>query len=1194
MRRYIGGGTAVSRGRKVIGALLGSAAPAPLPITVTSGGVLTRTGSTVTWEPWTYAVAGLDTNTVTFVLDGADQAPGAITFPYTLAAGHTLAAKGNATKAGYMPASPNSNQVLNPAAIDIPAANLTVTEAPLDADTREPLVTVTQDPQAGFEYHVHRGYGANGITYLSRPAPDPLFVSAASAMVSAGAGVWTWQGGAAPLGVDVHGRVFEIETALGPSSARWCSQYETFRASNIPNAPTGVVISTGAGAGLIYVDVDEVGTVPVSDVARPITGMYATINGGVPFALTPSSGGVGRRIITALGTEPVSVQVHWQNVNGAGAATAAVSVTPGIATADIPTTNLSAVTYDGETFTFSAPVPVGFYEDGSPFILTDGGVTIIATGTPSVIVGTTIAHGAMANPYCGNNAPQGFDGLIATSTVGQLIPLAGNIDTTAAGAPYVVAPAAEVSVVKSKRLAGATANSWAKIEKYVPFTFLPASKRPKVGDFRPGMSTLDKTSHLNVNDVDLACCRNLDLTGLGYPTVATVLARWRATQPWYGIDGEKLRTMQVLTHVTPSNYTSDYAPPMIGDLVALINSNVTEAEKLQLAVVLATTSEDIAAQWYRGYLGKAGAGQHAFYSNVLATAAILYNSAYMLNVFYALQSNLDQVQWMEAADLGINTYWPTQNESGKFEFVAPIGAEELGKPAWVSGGYINLLQPANGSSLNRTYSDSGGAGRERTDSWAPILLFLANRSMPSGFDIVCGGAGTPQNNTFSPMSHRSAAPDRIDRDMTIYPLGDVGISTRARNFVAATRSLWPRPKKLFVPDTIYYSNFVAGANSVTWNYDALIAGNYFSSSPITAQHLYISQDNVQFMKVPSVAAIGSRALPGGIPHWCALSLQNAQGEGRRSYTFKHRTTEPANDRGYIVPTGTPTGAVVCIDPPQMMQREIPDHDNVPWYVPITGVLPAGTPIFVGSGIWDGALSGPVTTQLQVENVLNSNVWANEGAADVARYDPVIADGGKRFRVGATRNGVTAYSLPITLAVIPAIPAGAIIDTQFGPEFPLVYPAIWASMLANSVSGALNHRPHEKWRGANPVAPGGIILLKSAGTPRIVGEIPGLTIGQQYRLQAEVIVEGYAKLAGSTEWNGNGVFRLGSTSGGTQYYTGPINRNPAAGVQPLTVNLDVTFTATTTSVWLYNSIETSTGGSSGGHPALASLRLAPVA
>ena len=77
-----------------VSAIKANAGLPQIPITVTSGGVLSRSGSTVNWTPWTYSVAGLDTNTVTFVLDGVDQAPGAITFPYTLAAGHTLGARG--------------------------------------------------------------------------------------------------------------------------------------------------------------------------------------------------------------------------------------------------------------------------------------------------------------------------------------------------------------------------------------------------------------------------------------------------------------------------------------------------------------------------------------------------------------------------------------------------------------------------------------------------------------------------------------------------------------------------------------------------------------------------------------------------------------------------------------------------------------------------------------------------------------------------------------------------------------------------------------------------------------------------------------------------------------------------------------------------------------------------------------------
>lgn len=1169
MGKY-GYGHAVTRHR-----MLGVALP---PINVTGGGVLDRVGSTVNWTPWTYSVAGLDTNTTVFVIDDVIQGAGVPSFPYTLADGSTMYAVGYASKAGYASISPTSASVTKPLPNDVTTAEMVWGEfdptnaAIAPADSRKTYIATAKPPSSepGNEkrWMFYRGPNANGdLTQLGA-----MNFNAANGMYE---GI---SGGQNARNATVYCKIAEANPD-GVTGRRWASDTQSYQASGNPTVPTGVTIMTGAGLGNI-----DISLVAGDAQRRPISAPWAVVNGGTPFALSPAGGGAGVRTYNQAGAGAVNVQLFWRNANGDSPMTTAVSVTPGIATVDIATTMQSSVNYDGETFTFADAAPVGTYYGGEPFALTTAPISVTAMGTPSVLVDGTMAHGAMSNAFIRDTNLQGIDGLLAVTTVGDMTPYGGNIDPTAAGAAYAIAANAEDTVTKAKRLVGVTAAHWQKIEKYLPFTFLPPSKRPQAGDFRPGICSTDKVSRLNINTLDFGCCRSLDLTGMGYPTVAVALARWRKAMPYMGRGGESLRPFQVLGHVDNTNYSAQYATGLIGDLGALFHaSTTTNAERLQMAAAIAPVAIDIAAQIERGFIGGTGAGQHEFYHPVLAWAAALFNSSYMYSAFQTILSNLDQVYWCEDVSmLGWNTAWPFRNESGENEFVVPFSAQDLGRAVWggSDGGFPQNF--GHGAQLNRTYGDSGGSGKARADTWLPVLFILASRSIPSGPDMLKGGVGAPENNTFSGVSHRSAMLDYIDQEMMIFPRNDSGAATRTQSLWAAHRSLIAVTKKNHVPGALYYSNFVAGANAVTWNYNSVISGNYFSSSPITAQHLYVSQDNVQFKKVPNIAAISSYALPGGIPHWCSLALENAQGEGRRSYTFKHRS-QSAADRGLVTPTGVPTGAVTCTDLPVLMRKEFELHAAIPWYVPIAAPVEAGTPIYVGTGFWTGAISGAAAIQMQREITPNAGDAENIIGATSSPFLMAAADTGKRVRAQITRNGVIAYTPWITISAMAAIPAGTIIDTQFGADFKLYYPAFWASLVAESgTTATITHDPFRQWTDL-ATGDGGLRGIKTGTFPRLTGVLTGLVIGRTYRAQAEIPIEGDGAF-----WNTNGAFRLGTTKLGFEYHTRTLTYDTTALAQATLAIVDVTFTATATTLWIYSNVGSNTGGGIGGNPALSKL------
>lgn len=949
----------------------------------------------------------------------------------------------------------------------------------------------------------------------------------------------------------------------------------------------GAIITAPVVAPTISGSLADVNTTQLAAGTVTVNAAGVFVGSGITYTLTTAPAGVTINASTGVVTIArdavlTAASVVVRGTNAGGFASAGFSVTVA-ASAPIATTELSSVNYDGETFTFAVPAPVGTYHGGEPFALTSAPISVTAMGTPSAGAG----NGAMANPRIDSPNNQGFDPLLATNT--QInVAYGRDVDPTAAGAPYAVPANSEVTVVKSRRAAGAVAASWRTIEKYLPFTFLPASKAPQVGDFRPGMCSTDKVSRLNINSLDLGCCRSLDLSGMGYPSVATVLARWKTAQPWFCKGADQMRVLNVLTDFTSSNYMTDIAVGLIGDTGALLHSNIPASDKIALATVMAPVAIDVAAQFDVGHPGGAGAGQHEFYGPLMAWVAALFDSTYMYDTFQNMKNNIDQVYWADASNVGENTNWPDGNEGGDFQYVQCFVTEDIGKPVWggSDGGFP--WSRSHGSQLNRTYSNSGGSGRARLDTWFPVALILANRSMPNGLDIMKGGAGVPNNNDYSPKSHRSAMIHKLDIDYTQYPLSNINHSTRARNLYAAHRSLVPAPVLLTVPDTIYYSNFTAGANVINWNYAPEIAANAFSRSPITALNLWISQDNVQFVEVPAVANSGSRAAPGGIKHYCAAALQNAQGKGRRSYTTKNITTD-VDVRGAVTPSGTPTGAVTCDTLPKLLVREFPKNLNVNWFVEPVGAVTPGMQLLVGSGIWSGAISGAATTIVQRETTLNAEDWVNVPGSNAQIYTMVVADLGKRLRVGATRNGVTVYGPPISIGTLAALPAGTIIDTDFGSDFTLYNSAFWASLQAeSSTTGVPVHEPYRDWGLGGLTSIGGIRGIKTGTYPRNTGELTGLEIGKTYRVICHVPVE-----ADTVARSATGIFRLGTTKLGLEYYSAVVPYDTAAGALPTLFVVDTTFTATSTTLWIMNNINTNVGGTVGGNPALSKLSVNEV-
>ena len=291
----------------------------------TSAPVMSRSGAIVNYTAGVYSPVPTGVLT-TFYIDDVAQAPGSITFPYTLTAGSRMRATELPSSVGYAGTPVPSNEVFYPLPNDIDDANWSATEAVSDVDTRKTYVQVVGANRSGFELHAVRASLAN----LSTPAPSAAFLSAASRLTDDGLGNLVWlSGGLTALGQVQNARLVEVELVVGVpdyNMGRWCSSVDSFTASNTPAMPTGVTVTTGSTEGAI----NATFTIAGDGRGRAISAPYASINGGALFALTPSGGSTGLRIFTALGTDPVNVSFVWRNANGDSVATTDVSVTPGV------------------------------------------------------------------------------------------------------------------------------------------------------------------------------------------------------------------------------------------------------------------------------------------------------------------------------------------------------------------------------------------------------------------------------------------------------------------------------------------------------------------------------------------------------------------------------------------------------------------------------------------------------------------------------------------------------------------------------------------------------------------------------------------------------------------------------------------------------------------------------------------------
>lgn len=328
------------------GQFIGSRASGPA-LALTTAPTQSRSAGTVTVTLGaTTPAATTVVNTV--ILDGVRSPLVGLTFAIT--AGQTGILEQVFSRAGYADLTVTAPPLFYPLATDMVTGDWATNEAVADTDSRKTVATATKDPRsAGYVWHVVRG----SLATVSAATPPTAFIGTGSLM-GGSAGAWSWQSaGLTAVGTDSYVRIVEVETAVGVSSARWASGIKSFKASNLPAAPS-FAVAAGAGAGELTVNIFAIpAMLAPGDLVRVTTGYEWRANGMAAYL--PLSGGAatGIRTLTGMGAAARMIEVRAINANAAGASVVSPAVNPGAGAVD-PTISASAARL-GQTLTIIKP-----------------------------------------------------------------------------------------------------------------------------------------------------------------------------------------------------------------------------------------------------------------------------------------------------------------------------------------------------------------------------------------------------------------------------------------------------------------------------------------------------------------------------------------------------------------------------------------------------------------------------------------------------------------------------------------------------------------------------------------------------------------------------------------------------------------------------------------------------------------------
>lgn len=422
------------------------------------------------------------------------------------------------------------------------------------------------------------------------------------------------------------------------------------------------------------------------------------------------------------------------------------------------------VSYKGETLTLNKPAKVGYALNGRPFIVSDTvSLSWTSSSTPSVLVGSYWANGAMFDPRFIGTDLQGADGIIGALSGSQgaaAMPYSHpvNTDPGANGAFALTGKCGRI--VKTIRKAGMTAPdaTWSVFDKCLFIDVVPSV--PPAGAVCPIYDGMG-----GVQWVTSAMMRKSVLRGCGYVAGQQTLAACKAGGyipdidiPYMFDNGEERRIWHSIG--TWPGYGSDEAETRYGPLLSAMHAEgaagVLDADWWALMSVACSITENSR----RGHIMRGGAGQNNGQKPLTVTLAMSTRDATIAANALAYEGNETHQQfWLTADWMGAGTpgVYPGSASSHGGYFKSPFEPEQIGTPQWFHGG--QALPPSPLSDLSGIDGDI--MARYQVVSSPAAMLGFTNMGLlqdgPGGVDgltfLLNGGATNSTNPYAAPHAY---------------------------------------------------------------------------------------------------------------------------------------------------------------------------------------------------------------------------------------------------------------------------------------------------------------------------------------------------------------------------------------------------------------------------------------------------------
>ena len=706
-----------------------------------------------------------------------------------------------------------------------------------------------------------------------------------------------------------------------------------------------------------------------------------------------------------------------------------------------PTTLTNTISYLGETFTLSQNMKVGYSLNGQPFIVTDTAGSWSASSTPSAVVSSYVAHGAMFDPRLIGSAEQGLDQMLAFGNLGT--GALGASGSTAWNATLNIDPAASGSynlagkvgrLAKAVRVSGGGLGEFCLLQKVLNINLVTAV--PPAGAICPIYDGLGSVEWMTTGNVSKSI-----FAGDGYisgeETLATCVTNdylpGDTDWPMWIDSGERRRgLMPRRSWWASTGYSRDFGgvwAKLMNACHAEGSSAVSDAVFYRMLTIGSLCLENVR----RGNVQRGGAGQNVG----IKPMAVLAGMASRSTALYA-ESKLyeggetHQAFWPTSAFSNIASGFPGNSGAG-FYNRQPFLPEHYGRAAFFHGDQdITAVSPA----FDTAFYDSDLSPRYQFVSWSSAgvglsncLRFVGGPGGKTGINLVLNDASINSSNPYAatiPAFWRyTAFNNDVDADLSAF--SSTAERTRTRQTVAAAAgsvAMTPDPVSVMKNQAAYVT---ATSTGFSWSYSG-----YDTGGPIKTitrvDHRLTLDGGRSFLVENNVGESGSKTT--AVPYNRDIGVQNRRwsADGAGPWSVNYPKVLPGAGvypnlqlpRFVIRPSGTASGTPANTQAPQILFRPLTNWAG-PYYENATGLLPVNGIVYAGLGWWTGDLVAAPTYQWYAGNLADGSDRAVISGATADSFTVTSAQANKYLSLGVTIGATTAFSVTYQVAT-PVYPA----------------------------------------------------------------------------------------------------------------------------------------------------------------------------